>query len=220
MKEYICGGVFVYEYRCLNESCNQVWTIKEGNIGTLYLTCPYCNKGRGAFIRQIKDDFLHEDIQELKAKKASEEQIEYVEPVKEKTAEVKKKTQKSKQTQDKPDKKDTPAKKDKPEVKKESKEKPKRQKPEIKVKVNVPESELENEEDNIFEIIKKKRQQEEEFKKDLTEDLDILEISGDTIEEIEKRIKEFEEYYYIKVVGKNIQQQGKRYNCIIKYHRT
>lgn len=200
----------MYEYKCANEECNQTWTIREGEIGTLYLTCPFCKKGRGSFLRQVKSEFMHEDMEKLALRKPNEypEIIPDV-PVVEDT--VIEETTVPKKQESVPE----------VEVEKPKRERKKREKPEIKVKVNVsePEAEQLEIEENIFERIKKKRQQEEEFTKDIGEETDVLEISGDTLEEIDNRIKEFEEYYYIKVLDKNIQQQGKRYNCIIKYCR-
>ena len=71
----------------------------------------------------------------------------------------------------------------------------------------------------IFSRIINKRKLKEEFIKDSDEDVDVLEVTGNSVEELERRIKEFEEYYYIKVLDKNIVKHGDRYNCIIKYYR-
>ncbi len=202
----------MYEYKCANEECNQVWTIREGEIGTLYLTCPFCKKGRGSFLRQVKHESMHEDIEKLSLKKTND----YIDEIPNQTEEEKpvKKTIKTKA----PEQANVETVKQEEDIKP-KRERKKREKTEVKVKVNTSEPEQIEIEENIFERIKRKRQQEEEFTKDMDEEVDVLEISGDSLEEIENRIKEFEEYYYIKVLDKNIQQQGKRYNCIIKYCR-
>lgn len=197
----------MYEYKCSNESCNQVWTIGEGDISTLYLTCPYCKKGRGAFLRQVRSDIIHEDIAKLALREPNKDyaDIKSEDNIDSKIQELEGKSNKKQQ-------------KTKTEKPKEVKQPRKRQKPKVEVNVSEPENQG-IKEDDIFERIRKKRQQEEEFTKDCGEDIDILEVSGDSVEEIERRVKEFEEYYYIKVLDKSIQQQGKRYNCIIKYCR-
>lgn len=206
----------------MNESCNQTWTIKEGTIGTLYLTCPHCGKGRGLFLRQIKPEGLHEDIEKLAIRKVEEVEVKEEVKVSEPVVKEKKKTKKTKE--EKSEKQEVKEKVEKAEKPEESEKPVKERKPRAKAQngepVEVPKEEQLEIEEDIFERIKKKRQQEEDFVKDNDEDVDILEISGDTLDEIENRIKEFEEYYYIKVLDKNIQQQGKRYNCIIKYCRV
>lgn len=205
----------MYEYRCSNESCNKVWTINEGGIGTLYLTCPYCGKGQGKYIRQIKENVRHEDIEQIVRKRAesntstqdinsninsnleqhTQKQIE-AEKVNKVLGEIPITNDESKQQI---------ACSSESEVSKA-----------VEREINISKEKVE---DDIFERIKKKRQIEEEFRKDCAEDVDILEISGGSIQEIEGKIKEFEEYYYIEVLDRNIQQQGRRFNCIIKYRR-
>lgn len=195
----------MYEYICSNKECNYVWTIREGNIGTLYLTCPTCNKGIGKYLRQTKDESDLKKImkkQELKEKVIQPEigQLNIV-------GGVEKYGQKD----------------NKPEI------------PSIDInpiknvevlneqieinQVTKNSKAIEDNEENIFDRIIKKRQQEQEFVKDIDDNVDILEVMGDSLSEIEKRIKEFEEFYYIKVIDKNIVKHGNKYNCIIKYNR-
>lgn len=217
----------------MNEACNQTWTIREGSIGTLYLTCPFCNKGRGVFLRQIKAENMHEDIEKLALKNSTENDSAVIDvtDTKAEGAEEKPKQKAAKRGSKKKEESNEPENEVKVNDKEVSaanveeevpvkKERKKHSKTEVNVKVNVSEPEQLEIEEDIFERIKKKRQQEEEFLKDAeNEDVDVLEISGDTMEEIDNRVKEFEEYYYIKVLDKSVQQQGKRYNCIIKYCR-
>ena len=44
----------MYKYQCSKETCGNTWTLKEGFINGFTLTCPYCGKGRGLFIEQLK----------------------------------------------------------------------------------------------------------------------------------------------------------------------
>lgn len=214
----------MYEYKCSNEECEHVWTIKEGDINSMYLTCPVCKRGRGQFVRQIKTDIIHEDIQRIPLRKIEYDFIESLDEVmegqeeiqelpKEEIQEEKSKTRGRKKNVQKAEEKLA-------ETVEENEKLHKQEEKQIQIKDLGTKVEEEPEEEDIFTRIMKKRQIEEELRKSCEdEDTDILEISGNTIEEIENRIKEFEEYYYIQVLDKNIQQQGKRYNCIIKYCR-
>ena len=217
----------MYEYKCSNELCNYTWTINEGDISALYLTCPSCKKGRGLFVKQVKSETAHEDIKTLPVRKPIAEYKEPEAPV-EKNAVSEGTDKEAKRTKEQvkgnndsgKGKKERKQKEVKAEqIKIETTDLPNKSKKRSKKQENVAETQNEIVEDNIFERIKKKRQQEEEFCKNDQEGVDILEISADSIEGIDKRIAEFEEYYYIKVLDKNIQQQGGRYNCIIKYCR-
>lgn len=223
----------MYEYRCSNEFCNESWSINEGDISAMYLTCPYCNKGRGIFVKQIKNEEIHEDIKNLAVKKPDEqysvsrdEVIEELpsEPQKEKKSQTKKANKTIEKQDIVPQKEDKVSQKGKKASKKEdgsetNKNKKKNVENQLAMTDVKEETKKEINEDDIFERIKRKRQQEEDFCKECGEDTDVLEISADSMEEIEKRIKEFEEYYYIKVLDRNVQQQGKRFNCMIKYCR-
>lgn len=210
----------MYEYKCSNETCSHAWTIKEGDINSMYLTCPVCKKGRGQFVRQIKGDEIHEDIQRIPIRKTNDDYLESIYEV----TENKKAEQDLSRDEEQEEKKTRGRKKkvQEPEIKNEEikEEKKTKKKSENKEVQQVENNDKEPEEEDIFTRIRKKRQMEEELRNGFEdEDIDILEVSGGSLEEIENRIKEFEEYYYIKVLDKNIQQQGKRYNCIIKYCR-
>lgn len=221
----------MYEYKCSNEACEHVWSIKEGDINSMYLTCPVCKKGRGQFIRQVKNDEVHEDIQRIAVRKTEDVYIEPLAEVmefQEKVQKLSKEEVQEKKPKTRGRKKKVPEVEVKTEETAETKldEKPKKkvsQKDEKQVEIKVSETKAEEEEieeEDIFTRIIKKREMEAKLRQGCEdEDTDILEVSGNTLEEIESRIKEFEEYYYIKVLDKNIQKQGKRYNCIIKYCR-
>lgn len=190
----------MYEYKCMNDTCDKTWTIDEGEISTSYLRCPFCEKGRGIFLRQIKNE-MHSDMRNIAIKKPNDNYADIEEIIIEKTEVENKenaKTIKKKSTKTES-------------VNKEATKEKKKTKEKI-TKAN------EKEEDNIFDAIKKKHQQQDEFKKSCdSEDVDVLEIYASSEEEIENRIKEFEEYYYIKVLDKLVQQQGKKFTCMIKY---
>lgn len=214
----------MYEYKCSNEACEHVWTIKEGDINSMYLTCPVCKKGRGQFIRQVRNGTIHEDIQRISIRKTEDD---YIEPLAE-VIEVQEKVKELPKEVEKPKTRGRKKKVQEVEVnlkEKKTEEKPKKRntkKEDNQSEIKVPEIivEEEPEEEDIFTRIRKKREMEAKLRQGCDdEDTDILEITGASLEEIENRVKEFEEYYYINVLDKNIQQQGKRYNCIIKYSR-